>query len=141
MPKTPSTAPAPFETQQSESALAGPDLTLCLAQDALADEATLLGHVGDEEVLLARIGREFFAVGARCTHYRGPFLEGLVVGGTIRCPWHHAGFDLRTGKALRGSARPTSTTRSYRADHNDIRAPINLCLLDGILWRASEVHD
>ena len=82
----------------------GPDFTLGLAQDKLADGATLLGHVGGEEVLLARIGSEFFAVGARCTHYRGPLFEGIVVDGTIRCPWHHACFDLRTGEALRAPA-------------------------------------
>jgi apoptosis-inducing factor 3 len=84
--------------------LAGPDLTLGLAQDEIADGAKVLGHVGGEEVLLARIGGEFVAVGAHCTHYHGPLVEGLVVDGTIRCPWHHACFDLRTGEALRAPA-------------------------------------
>ena len=78
-----------------------PDLTLGLAHDALADGAMLLGRVGEEAVLLVRIGGEFVAVGAHCTHYRGPLAAGLVVGKTIRCPWHHACFDLRTGQALR----------------------------------------
>jgi NADPH-dependent 2,4-dienoyl-CoA reductase/sulfur reductase-like enzyme/nitrite reductase/ring-hydroxylating ferredoxin subunit len=82
---------------------AGPDLTLGLAQDEIADGAKVLGHVGKEEVL-ARIGGEFFAVGAHCSHYHGPLVEGLVVDGTIRCPWHHACFDLRTGEALRAPA-------------------------------------
>lgn len=82
----------------------GPDLTLGLAQDEIADGAKLLGHVGGEAVLLARNGSDFFAVGAHCTHYHGPLVEGLVVGDTIRCPWHHACFDLRTGEALRAPA-------------------------------------
>lgn len=80
------------------------DLSLGLAQDALADGAKLLGRVGEEAVLLVRIGREFFAVGAHCTHYRGPLVAGLVVGQTIRCPLHHACFDLRTGQPLRAPA-------------------------------------
>jgi NADPH-dependent 2,4-dienoyl-CoA reductase/sulfur reductase-like enzyme/nitrite reductase/ring-hydroxylating ferredoxin subunit len=81
-----------------------PDFTLGVAQDELEDGARLLGHVGQEAVLLTRIGSEYFAVGAHCTHYHGPLIEGIVTGRTIRCPWHHACFDLRTGEALRAPA-------------------------------------
>jgi NADPH-dependent 2,4-dienoyl-CoA reductase/sulfur reductase-like enzyme/nitrite reductase/ring-hydroxylating ferredoxin subunit len=84
--------------------LTGPDLTFGLAQEDLVEGATLLGHFNGEQVLLTRIGNEFFAVGAQCTHYRGPLAEGVVVGCTIRCPWHHACFDLRTGEALQAPA-------------------------------------
>src|SRR5271157_3246135 len=81
-----------------------PDLTQGLAAADLADGVALVGHVGDEQVLLVRRGTEVFALGAQCTHYHGPLVEGLVVDGTVRCPWHHACFDLRTGEALRAPA-------------------------------------
>src|SRR5947209_18318718 len=82
---------------------AGPDLTQGVALGDFTAE-TLLGHVGDDAVLLVRSGPEIFAIDAHCSHYHGPLAEGLVVGGSIRCPWHHACFDLRTGEATRAPA-------------------------------------
>lgn len=82
---------------------AGPDLTQGVASNRF-DGATLLGHVGDQEVLLVRSGAEIFAIDAHCSHYHGPLAEGLVVGDSVRCPWHHACFDLRTGEATRAPA-------------------------------------
>ena len=82
---------------------AGPDLAQGIALAELAD-GKLVGHVGDEEVLLVRRGNDVFAVGAHCTHYHGPLGDGLVVDGTVRCPWHHACFDLATGEALHAPA-------------------------------------
>src|SRR6266516_680044 len=81
-----------------------PDLTLGVAADSFSSSGMLLGRVGEDDVLLARRGDRFFAVGAHCTHYRGPLAEGLVVGDTVRCPLHHACFNLETGEALRAPA-------------------------------------
>ena len=84
--------------------LAGPDLKQGIAVSMLADGATLTGHADGEPVLLVRQGAEIFAVGAHCTHYHGALADGLVAGDTVRCPLHHACFDLRTGEALRAPA-------------------------------------
>src|SRR5881396_323448 len=64
----------------------------------------LLGHAFGEPILVARQGRELFAIGATCTHYGGPLAKGLMVDCTVRCPWHHARFDLRTGEAIAAPA-------------------------------------
>jgi NADPH-dependent 2,4-dienoyl-CoA reductase/sulfur reductase-like enzyme/nitrite reductase/ring-hydroxylating ferredoxin subunit len=81
----------------------GPDLTKGVSLSDFKDDK-LLGHVGDDEVLLVRTSGEIFAVGAHCSHYHGPLAEGLVTGASVRCPWHHACFDLRTGEAERAPA-------------------------------------
>ncbi len=86
------------------SSSTGPDFAKGIRAETLADGAMIAGHVGDESVLLARRGEEFFAIGATCSHYGGPLAEGLMVDDTVRCPWHHACFSLRTGEALRAPA-------------------------------------
>jgi len=82
----------------------GPDLTQGIALDDIADGGIIGGHVGDESVLLARRGQQIFAIGSTCSHYGGPLTEGLMVGETIHCPWHHARFSLRTGEAIAAPA-------------------------------------
>ena len=83
---------------------ASPDLAAGVASQDLADGGMLLGRVGEEKVLLVRQGSDVFAVGTECTHYHGPLADGLVAGDTVRCPWHHACFSLRTGEALHAPA-------------------------------------
>ena len=85
-------------------AVTGPDLAAGIAVTEVSEGKLLAGHVGEEAVLLTRQGDEWFAIGAVCSHYSGPLAEGLMVGDTVRCPWHHACFSLRTGQALRPPA-------------------------------------
>jgi apoptosis-inducing factor 3 len=84
--------------------LSGPDFARGVPLTQVPDGGMLAGHAHGKPVLLARQGDELFAVGAVCTHYGGPLAEGLLVGQSVRCPWHHACFDLRTGEAARAPA-------------------------------------
>jgi NADPH-dependent 2,4-dienoyl-CoA reductase/sulfur reductase-like enzyme/nitrite reductase/ring-hydroxylating ferredoxin subunit len=95
------------------------DLTNGIPEADLADGAMMVGRVGDEAVLLARRGREIFAIGASCTHYGGPLGEGLLVEDTVRCPWHHACFSLRTGEAL--AAPALNATSCWQVERRDDR--------------------
>ena len=82
----------------------GPDLRKGVPDDRIPDNGMLVGHFGEDAVLVARRGARFFAVGATCTHYSGPLNEGVLVNDTVRCPLHHACFSLRTGEVLRAPA-------------------------------------
>ena len=83
---------------------AKPDLKAGFPVDNLPDGGMILGQADGEDIIVARRGDELFAIGASCTHYHGPLADGLIVGETVRCPWHHACFSLRTGEALRAPA-------------------------------------
>src|SRR5258708_6852991 len=79
--------------------LSGPDLERGVSLSSLEGGRPVLGHAHGAAVVLVRVGEEVRAIAASCSHYGGPLAEGLVVGDAIRCPWHHACFDLRTGEA------------------------------------------
>jgi len=99
--------------QQGE--LKGPNLREGIALSELAEGTATLGHADGEAVIVVRRGKEVFAIGATCTHYGGPLAEGVVEGDSVRCPWHHACFSLRTGEAERAPAlNPVSC---YAVEH------------------------
>ncbi len=82
----------------------GPDLTQGVLTSDIPETGVLAGHVGEDKVLLARVEGQIVAVSGACTHYSGPLEKGLRAGDTIRCPWHHACFSLKTGAALEAPA-------------------------------------
>lgn len=96
------------------------DFTQGVPLDEMADDGMLAGQVGGEAVLLVRKGAQLFAVGATCTHYGGPLADGLVVGDTIRCPWHHAAFCLRTGQVVHAPA--LDGLKCWRVEQSGVRA-------------------
>src|SRR5437667_7907392 len=99
--------------------LEGPDFEKGCDIDEVQDGGMLLGHAFGEAILVARQGSQLFAIGATCTHYGGPLAKGLMVDCTVRCPWHHAHFDLRTGEAIAGPA--LSNTSSWKIEKRGAR--------------------
>ncbi|HEU4989169.1 MAG TPA: FAD-dependent oxidoreductase [Gemmatimonadaceae bacterium] len=96
--------------------LSGPDFTRGVPANTVTDRPTL-GHAFGEPVLLTRVDGVACAVGAICTHYGAPLIEGRHEAGTVRCAWHHACFSLRTGHALRPPA--LFDLPRYRVDERD----------------------
>jgi NADPH-dependent 2,4-dienoyl-CoA reductase/sulfur reductase-like enzyme/nitrite reductase/ring-hydroxylating ferredoxin subunit len=89
---------------EENAKLVGPDFAEGVAVADLTEGGMILGQVAGEAVVLARNGGALFAIGAECTHYHGPLAEGILVADTVRCPWHHACFSLRSGEALHAPA-------------------------------------
>jgi NADPH-dependent 2,4-dienoyl-CoA reductase/sulfur reductase-like enzyme/nitrite reductase/ring-hydroxylating ferredoxin subunit len=52
---------------------------------------------GGTDILLARVGGKYHAIGAYCTHYGASLAEGALCGERVVCPWHHACFNVTTG--------------------------------------------
>ncbi|HEX4592759.1 MAG TPA: FAD-dependent oxidoreductase [Bryobacteraceae bacterium] len=109
-------------SNQDKTELPGPDLKAGVDFDSLTEGSPLLGHIDGEAVILVRRGQQVFAIGATCTHYSGPLAEGLVVGETIHCPWHHARFNLRTGEAEGAPALSPVSCYTVQRDGGKIKA-------------------
>lgn len=104
-----------------ETKASGPDLAAGIPSVDVREGESVAGRIGDDAVLIARSGGRCFAIGATCSHYGGPLAEGLVVDGTVRCPWHHATFRLDTGEPVRGPALDTLPCWSVEEANGVIR--------------------
>jgi NADPH-dependent 2,4-dienoyl-CoA reductase/sulfur reductase-like enzyme/nitrite reductase/ring-hydroxylating ferredoxin subunit len=78
----------------------GPELTQGVPLRDVPDGGMLVGQAAGEPVLLVRRGDEVYAIAAACGHWGAPLADGIVVDCEVRCPWHHARFDARTGEAV-----------------------------------------
>ncbi|XP_009583374.1 PREDICTED: apoptosis-inducing factor 3-like [Fulmarus glacialis] len=75
--------------------------------DTVTAEVCKEADVGDGElrdvmvagypVLLVRNKKEFSALGSKCPHYGAPLSKGVLKGERLRCPWHGACFNIKTG--------------------------------------------
>jgi NADPH-dependent 2,4-dienoyl-CoA reductase/sulfur reductase-like enzyme/nitrite reductase/ring-hydroxylating ferredoxin subunit len=101
--------------------LTGPDLTQGIEIAGIGPGELIAGHAFGEPVLLVHVKPDWFAVGGNCTHYGANLAEGVLVGETIRCPWHHACFNLSNGAAACAPALNDLPSYSVLVEDNIVR--------------------
>ncbi|MFH1662933.1 MAG: Rieske 2Fe-2S domain-containing protein [Chloroflexota bacterium] len=57
--------------------------------------------IGGHEILLVKIGNNYYAANNRCPHMGGRLSNGKLEGTVVACPRHGSQFDLRSGEAIR----------------------------------------
>ena len=76
----------------------GPELSAGIELSEIPDGGMIAAQVHGAPVVAVRCGEEVFVLAAACGHYGAPLWDGVVIGDEVRCPWHHARFDVRTGE-------------------------------------------
>lgn len=92
---------------------------LTSAAASLGVDQMKLVHAGDERVVVANTEQGRVAFQDRCTHKGGPLSDGVLICGTVQCPWHGSQFDVTTGAVKCGPAE--TPIRVYEV--NPSRAP------------------
>ena len=80
------------------------DLSNGLPLSSLEEGQPFFGRVGDAPVYVLKRKSSVDAFSSLCSHLGGPLQDGLVDGAHVRCPWHHACFELKSGRALAAPA-------------------------------------
>lgn len=86
-------------------------------------------RIGEEEVLLAQVDGEVFALQAKCPHAGAPLEKGVLSGHRLVCPWHHACFDVRGGELLEPPA--LDDLKRYQVTRTDDEIRVTLAELPG----------
>ncbi len=77
-------------------------------------------NLGGEDVLVANVDGQFYAIANSCTHQGGPLDEGELEGTVVTCPWHGGQFDVTTGKVLEPPPRADETSFEVKIQGTDV---------------------
>ncbi|XP_072318795.1 apoptosis inducing factor mitochondria associated 4 [Eucyclogobius newberryi] len=87
-----------MEAEQGTDSYPDDTLTSLVCQeDDLKDGEMRAVEVGDAKVLLVRTQGQYTAVGSKCSHYGAALINGVLLGDRVRCPYHGACFNVKTG--------------------------------------------
>lgn len=70
----------------------------------LGEGGIIAGTVHGSDVVLVRRAGKVCALSGTCPHAGASLADGIVAHGTLRCPWHHARFDVMSGEAVSAPA-------------------------------------
>ena len=103
--------------QETSRAIAEPR-ALTSAAAGLGVNQMKLVHVGDTRIAVARTERGYVGFQDRCTHKGGALADGVLICGTVQCPWHGSQFDVHTGEVQCGPAEEPIKTYALEGPRN-----------------------
>jgi NAD(P)H-dependent nitrite reductase small subunit len=77
---------------------------------AIPDQSAICVEVEDQRIALFNFGGQFYAIDDTCPHRGGPLSEGSITGEEVRCPWHGAQFNIKSGEVT-SPPSPTGVTK------------------------------
>jgi len=106
-----------------EVATAGSDGFFPIAKVKDVAEGAMIGSmVSGNPILISRIGGDFYAMDAICSHLFGYLPKGALKDGVVICPVHKAQYDVHSGKVVKnipglmkmaGGGKVASDLRTY----------------------------
>ncbi len=81
-------------------------------------------RVGDRRIVLGRTEDGYVAFDDHCTHRGGSLAGGVMICGTVQCPWHGSQFDVATGAVRAGPAK--KSIHAYAVKSSGGRLEISL---------------
>jgi len=101
----------------------GVPVTVATADELEVNQMKLL-RVGDRRIVLGRTEQGYVAFDDHCTHRGGSLAGGVLICGTVQCPWHGSQFDVRAGTVKAGPAEQSIAT--YRVEEHDREVRLTL---------------
>lgn len=89
--------------------------------DELEVNQMKLVRVNGRRIVLARSEKGYAAFDDRCTHRGGPLADGVMICGTVQCPWHGSQFDTATGEVRSAPAKDPIATYRVLEEHGEVR--------------------
>jgi uncharacterized membrane protein/nitrite reductase/ring-hydroxylating ferredoxin subunit len=79
-----------------------------------------LVHVSGKRIVIARTENGYVAFDDRCTHKGGSLAGGMMMCGTVQCPWHGTQFDVSSGNVKAGPGTEKIFTYKMETDGNKL---------------------
>src|SRR5438105_6637045 len=95
---------------------------ISVAIDGLETNQMKLIHVAGKRLVVARTDNGWAAFDDHCTHKGGSLADGVMICGTVQCPWHGSQFDVASGAVKSGPAR--ESIKAYRVEASGERLKV-----------------
>lgn len=90
------------------------------ATDELKTDQMKLLHINGKRIILGKTDSAYVAFDDSCTHRGGSLAGGVMICGTVQCPWHGSQFDCYTGEVKAGPAKEKINTYTVTEENGKV---------------------